>query len=97
MGNLEENEAKEYRAAQDRLAAVWPEGVNELLERKNPELLGELSRLESVIDSLIVIPNKPTALRKQWNQVLADYEKTAMLCVSYTRRHQELARKSQGN
>lgn len=59
----------------------------DILQQRNPQLLSELDKLEGVIDSLLVIKNKPPVLRKQWSDTLADYEKTAMQCVTYAKRH----------
>jgi hypothetical protein len=66
---------------------VWLTGVYDILKQRNPELLEELNRLESVMDSLLAIPNKPASLRSHWRDTLEQYEKTAMLCVTYAKRH----------
>jgi hypothetical protein len=73
------------------------EGTADVLNERNPDLLTELTKLESVLDSLLAIPNKPPVLKKQWASALAQYEKTAMLCVTYAKRHKDLALKAQGN
>ena len=86
-GNLDKEALQELRAAHDRIAEVWPAGTHDVLTQRNPDLLTELDRAESVLDSLLVIPNWPPALRKQWCAALAEYEKTAMLCVTYAKRH----------
>jgi len=89
-GNLDEAASRELNEIKDRIAAVWLDGTLDVLTRRNPELLEELNRLESVLDSLLVIPSWPIPIRKQWRVALADYEKTAMLCVTYARRHLQL-------
>ena len=78
---------QEFQDAQDRLRAVWPSGVNEILSARNPALLNELTKIEGVVESLLAIPNKPAPLRKQWREAIEQYEKTAMLCVVYAKRH----------
>ena len=88
---------QELKSVQDRIAAVWPGGTFDLLSNKNPGLLTELTKLESVLDSLLSIPVKPPVLKKQWASALAEYEKTAMLCIVYAKRHLDLALKTQGN
>lgn len=90
--SLDEGAIQELSAVQDRLASVWPNGVNEILQQRNPELLAELTRLESVMDSLLAIPNKPASLRSHWRDTLEQYEKTSMLCITYAKRHLPLAK-----
>ena len=84
-------ELGELQEVRDRLGAVWIGGVLEVLQTRNQELLRELNKLESVIDSLLVIRNKPPTLRKQWLGALAEYETTAALCVTYAKRHLQTA------
>lgn len=86
---------KELRDAQKRISGVWPEGTTDILVQRNPKLLSELDRLESVIDSLLAIPNWPAPIRKQWHETLANYEKTAVLCSTYAKRHITLAAQGQ--
>jgi len=81
---------KEFKAAIDRIGAIWPEGTQDILSKRNPTLLVELSRLENVLGSLIAIPNKPTVLKKKFKQTLEEYEKVASSCVTYARRHIDL-------
>lgn len=78
---------QELRMVSDKVTLAWTDGIEEVLTKRNPELLTELGRLESVLNSLLVIPNWPTPLRKQWRDTLASYEKTAMQCITYGRRH----------
>lgn len=82
---------KELRAVCGRIGDIWPEGAQEVLIQRNPNLLAELDRSESVLDSLLVIPNWPSPIRKQWREALAEYEKTATQCVTYAKRHMALA------
>ena len=88
---LDEGALKELREAYGRIDSVWPEGVIEVLTKRNPDLLSELNRLYSVLESLLIIPHWPAPIRKQWKQALADYEKTAMQCVTYAKRHLQLS------
>jgi hypothetical protein len=87
-------ERQELRAAHDRIGAAWQDGVYEVLQQRNPELLAELDECENVLDSLMVIKNKPSLIRKQWQHALANYEKTAMLCIKYAKRHMPVPQKS---
>lgn len=87
MGNLDVGALQELEAVRDRLSKVWLAGTNEILEQRNPGLLSELNKAETVLDSLLAIPKWPAPIRKQWQSALADYAKTAMLCVTYAGRH----------
>jgi len=57
------------------------------VDETDPELLRELTKLEGIVDSLVIIPNKPAQLKKQWRDTLSSYERTAELCVTYAKRH----------
>lgn len=96
-GKLDQGALQEFHAVRDRIASAWLEGTADVLTKRNPDLLSELTKLESMLDSLLIIPNKPPVLKKQWSSALAQYEKTAMLCVTYAKRHKELALRAQGN
>lgn len=78
---------QELQEARGRIGEVWPSGTNEVLQSRNPALLAELDRIESVLDSLLVLPSWPKPIRKQWEEALSEYEKTAMQCVTYAKRH----------
>ena len=71
----------------DDFAAKWRKGTMEVLESRNPQLLQELSRHESRIDSLLLLSRKPKQLVKQLHEELAAYKKTAEMCMVYADRH----------
>jgi len=85
--NLDSVAMQELRAVQEKIGEAWPVGTTDILEQRNPDLLRELGKIQGVINSIIAIPNWPTPIKKQWRDALAEYEKTAMLCVTYANRH----------
>lgn len=87
---IDEEAYKEFKAAHDRISIKWIDGASEIIKSKNPQLLEELDRTLSVLDSLIAIPDKPASIRKQWRETLAMYEKVADQCVIYAKRHMAL-------
>lgn len=91
VASLNQEALQELRVAQGRISDVWLAGTYEVLKARNPDLLSEMDKAESVIDSLLVIPSWPPVLRKQWGTALANYETTAMQCVTYAKRHAALA------
>ena len=90
-GELDAGAYADFEAAHNRIADKWVGGAMDVLQARNPALLHEFERVQSVIDSLLVIPHKPAALRKQWKETLDLYEKIADQCVVYAKRHMTIA------
>lgn len=65
----------------------WQEGTHGVLQERNPALLDELTRLETVINSLIRLPVKPKILQKQFRDALDRYAVVSNDCISYASRH----------
>ena len=76
-----------FVAVRDSMADRWLEGTNTVLKERNPVLLAELTRLESVIDSLIQIPKKPKSLQKQFREMIDRYAIISNDCIAYASRH----------
>jgi hypothetical protein len=87
---LDEVSLKEFLEVRERIANSFPDEAFDILKDKNPGLLDEMHKFENIIDSLINIPVKPTAIRKQWKETLAKYDETARLCITYAKRHMAL-------
>lgn len=75
------------REITDAAGATWPEKALDILKEKNPQLVERLNSLESHINSLLLIPYKPPALRKEFKAKLEDYKKTIEICADYANRH----------
>ena len=70
-----------------RVGARWPSNAMKVLNERNKPLLEKLSSLESHLDSLLLIPNKPLVLKKELKAKLEEYEKTIGMCIEYSNRH----------
>lgn len=77
----------EFVAANKRIGDKWPDGAQDILEQRNPELLSEFYKQQSILDSLVLIKSKPAPLKKQWREALAEYERTGEQCIIYAKRH----------
>ena len=80
-------ELKLLKDTVDGFADKWRAGTMDILETRNPQLLQELKRHESSIDSLLLLSRKPKQLIKQLHDELAAYKKTAEMCMLYADRH----------
>jgi hypothetical protein len=72
-----------------RAGAKWPSDGMRVLKEKNQPLLDKLFSLESHLDSLILISNKPALLKKDFKAKLQEYEAVIGMCVDYVGRHLE--------
>lgn len=78
---------KELKVVRDRIAEKWRAGTFDILQQKNPELLRKFDNLESQIDSLLILTNKTREIKKKWAAVLSEYEKVALMCITFASRH----------
>ena len=80
---------KRVRDVINKFGLTWPSGTMAILEARNPELLKKLNSIESRLDSLILILNKPPQLKREFDKTLEEYEHTIGLCSEYARRHSD--------
>ncbi len=84
---LDQDGMADFRALVARVGDRWPSQALKVLRERNAALLGKLSSLESQIDSLLLIANKPASLKKDFKAKLGEYEKTIEIAIDYANRH----------
>ena len=78
---------EKVREVMSRAGARWPSQGFAILQEKNKPLLEKLGAIESHLDSLLLISNKPPALKKEFKAKLEEYEKTIEMGIDYLSRH----------
>lgn len=84
---LDHDGGEKLREMFARIGDRWPSKCIAILKEKNPPLLEKLLSLESHMDSLLLIPYKPPALKKEFKSKLEEYEKTIEMAIEYANRH----------
>ena len=84
---IDQGALEELVAANKRIGDKWPEGAHDILTQRNPQLLAEFEKQLTILDSLVLIRNKPASLKKQWRETLVEYERTGEQCIVYAKRH----------
>lgn len=83
---------REVEKVQELAATKWRTGTNDLLAEKNVELLDKIRSLESRVESMLLIPNKPKDLKKRWLELLNEYERALNQAIAYASRHLDMDR-----
>lgn len=71
----------------DRIGDRWPDKGFDVLRARNKPLLERITNLESHLNSLLLITNKPKALQKEFKAKLEEYERTVEMGIQYVNRH----------
>ena len=78
---------KQLAELRDRIADRWLPGTSDVLRSRNPELLDKIKNVESRLNSLLVIADKPKELRTKLKDTLDDYERVCNQAIAYAARH----------
>jgi hypothetical protein len=70
-----------------KVSQDWPGDTIEILSQRNLGLLETLGRTESKVESMLFLLNKPTAIKREFTKILAEYEKLGSMCAMYAKRH----------
>ena len=78
---------EKVREVMARAGTRWPSQGFAILQARNKPLLEKLGVLENHLDSLLLISNKPPALKKEFKAKLDEYERTIEMGIDYLSRH----------
>ena len=84
---LDQDGCDQLREIYSRAGDKWPVDTLKILKENNVPLLGKLDSLESQIDSLLLLPSKPSALKKELKAKIEEYEHTSGICAGFAERH----------
>jgi len=87
---IDQQEFDQMIEMQERIGSAWPIGTTEVLATRNPQLLRELDLAKETMNSFLLIPDKPKALKRQLKSAFEKYEQVALDCITYASRHLKL-------
>ena len=87
---MDEQAYAELGKLNGRISTKFPSGAMEILQTKNPEILKKINRLESNINSLVALNNKPKELKKDLANAMVEYERVWDIAIAYVFRHKNL-------
>ena len=69
--------------------ANWPLGALSIVAKRNKMLHDKFKSVESRLNSLLLIRNKPVELEEEFKRARKDFEQVINLCAEYANRHIE--------